>query len=100
MRQKVRGLRTIEQAVLARPKTETKDDRPDDPAVTIMATAGPAEMAPAVVDPVGGVVLEYCAAVRGILNDDRGGPLHPPGVRMAEALSEVRESIQRNLDEK
>jgi hypothetical protein len=100
MRQKVRGLRTIEQAVLARPKTETKDDGPDDPAVTVMATAGPAERAPAVVDPVGGVVLEYCAAVRGILNDDQGGPLHPPGVRMAEALSEVQESIPRNLDAK
>ena len=37
-------------------------------------------------DPAGGVVLDYCAAVRGILNDDQGGPLHPPGVRMAEAL--------------
>jgi hypothetical protein len=44
------------------------------------------------------VVLDYCAAVRGILNDDQGGPLHPPGVRMAEALEEVRESLQRNLD--
>ena len=46
------------------------------------------------------VVLEYCAAVRGILNDDQGGPLHPPGLRMADALGEVRESVQRNLDEK
>ena len=46
------------------------------------------------------VVLEYCTAVRGILNDDQGGPLQPPGLRMADALSEVRESIQRNLDEK
>jgi len=46
------------------------------------------------------VVLEYCAAVRGILNDDQGGPLQPPGLRMADALSEVRDSIQRNLDEK
>ena len=46
------------------------------------------------------MVLDYCAAVRGILNDDQGGPLHPPGLRMAEALDEVRESIQRNLDEK
>jgi hypothetical protein len=45
-----------------------------------------------------GVVLDYCAAVRGILNDDQGGPLHPPGVRMAEALLEVRESLQTNLD--
>src|SRR6266436_6360813 len=46
------------------------------------------------------VVLDYCATVRGILNDDQGGPLHPPGLRMAEALDEVRESLQRNLDEK
>jgi hypothetical protein len=44
------------------------------------------------------VVLDYCAAVRGILNDDQGGPLHPPGLRMAEALTEVRESLQRCLD--
>ena len=45
-------------------------------------------------------VLDYCAAVRGILNDDQGGPLHPPGLRMAEALTEVRASLQRNLDAK
>ena len=51
-------------------------------------------------DEAGQVVLEYCAAVRGILNDDQGGPLHPPGVRMAEALQEVRKSLQRNLDAK
>ena len=44
------------------------------------------------------VVLEYCAAVRGILNDDQGGPLHPPGLRMAAALQEVRQSLRRNLD--
>ena len=36
------------------------------------------------------MVLDYCGAVRGILNDDQGGPLHPPGLRMAEALQEVR----------
>jgi hypothetical protein len=44
-------------------------------------------------------VLDYCAAVRGILNDDQGGPLHPPGLRMAEALNEVHASLQRDLDE-
>ena len=49
-------------------------------------------------DPAGQVVLDYCAAVRGILNDDQGGPLEPPGLRMAEALAEVRQSLQRNLD--
>jgi hypothetical protein len=35
--------------------------------------------------------------VRGILNDDQGGPLHPPGLRMVEALDEVRQSIDRNV---
>jgi hypothetical protein len=44
------------------------------------------------------VVLDYCAAMRGILNDDQGGPLQPPGLCMAEALTEVRESLQRCLD--
>jgi hypothetical protein len=48
----------------------------------------------------GQVVLDYCAAVRGILNDDQGGPLEPPGLRMAEGLREVRASLQRNLDAK
>jgi len=46
------------------------------------------------------VVLDYCAAVRGILNDDQGGPLHPPGVRMAEALAEIHDSIGRAQVEK
>jgi hypothetical protein len=52
---------------------------------------------PAAPDTAAQVVLDYCAAVRGILNDDQGGPLHPPGVRMAEALGEVQESLRRNL---
>jgi hypothetical protein len=51
-------------------------------------------------DEAGQVVLDYCAAVRGILNDDQGGPLQPPGLRMAAALQEVQASLQRNLDAK
>src|SRR4051794_377097 len=101
MRKEVRGLRTIEQAVLARPKAETKDAlTPEAPEATVTATAATADLSPAVVAPADGVVLDYCAAVRGILNDDQGGPLHPPGLRMAEALSEVQESIRRNLGAK
>jgi hypothetical protein len=69
------------------------------PAAEPTAAAGPALLEPAA-DEAGQVVLDYCAAVRGILNDDQGGPLHPPGLRMAEALQEVRESLQRNLDAK
>jgi hypothetical protein len=52
----------------------------------------------AAADETGDVVLDYCAAVRGILNDDQGGPLQPPGLRMAEALGEVRASLQRCLE--
>lgn len=66
-------------------------------ATSAMATASVS--APAG-DEAGQVVLDYCGAVRGILNDDQGGPLHPPGLRMAEALQEVRASLQRSLDAK
>ena len=101
MRRKVRGLRTIEQAVIKRQKAETRDDLgPDDPEATVTASVEPANLPAPVVDPARAVVLDSCAAVRGILNDDQGGPLHPPSLRMAEALNEVRESLQRDLDEK
>ena len=100
MRKKVRGLRTIEHAILQRRKAEAKDDLTSDAPGATGTTPTAANPAPAVVDPGGGVVLDYCAAVRGILNDDQGGPLHPPGLRMAEALHEIQESLQRNLDAK
>ena len=48
----------------------------------------------------GAVVLDYCVAVRGILNDNHGGPLHPPGLRMSDALGEVRQSLDRNFEAK
>jgi hypothetical protein len=100
MRKKVRGLRAIEQAVLRRQEVGTEGDlTPDAPKATGTAPAA-ADLPAAVVDPAGSVVLDYCAAVRGVLNDDQGGPLHPPGLRMAEALNEVRESLRRNLGAK
>jgi len=100
MRREVRGLRKIEQAVLQRPKAEaTEGLTPEAPEASATATTA-ADPSPTVVDPVDAVVLEYCAAVRGILNDDQGGPLHPPGLKMAEALHEVHASIQRNLGAK
>jgi hypothetical protein len=104
MRRKVRGLRKIEQAVLKRQGVEVPRDASGGGAEAALAaaveSAQPADLPLQTTDPAGAVVLDYCAAVRGILNDDQGGPLHPPGLRMAEALEEVRESIQRNLDEK
>jgi hypothetical protein len=101
MRKKVRGLRKIEQAVLKRQGVEASQTAPgDDAQATMTVTVGPSDPPEPEADPASGVVLDYCAAVRGILNDDQGGPLEPPGLRMAAALDEVRESIQRNLDEK
>jgi hypothetical protein len=101
MRKKVRGLRKIEQAVLQRPRAAASQSRAaDDPEATVTVLVGPAPAPSAEADSTSAVVLDYCAAVRGILNDDQGGPLHPPGLRMADALKEVRDSIQRNLDAK
>jgi hypothetical protein len=97
MRRKVRGLRDIERQILAERHQAQTAQTPAEPTESVVtesaATVGPA-------DGVAGVVLDYCSAVRGILNDDQGGPLHPPGLRMAEALQEVQGSIQRNLEAK
>jgi hypothetical protein len=101
MRKKVRGLRKIEQAVLKQHAAETsKKVAEADPEVTVTVVAGPSHTPAPETDSASAVVLDYCAAVRGILNDDQGGPLHPPGLRMAEALDDVQASIQRNLDVK
>ena len=95
MRKKVRGLRTIERSVLSR-RRDAAQVSSSEPIVTETIVSDPPLSVPN--DPVGDVVMDYCAAVRGILNNDQGGPLHPPGLQMADALDEVRESIQRNLD--
>jgi hypothetical protein len=91
MRRTVRGLRAIEREVLA---AQHAPDAPPCPAVQAEASRCPQAQAE---EGARDVVLDYCAAVRGILNDDQGGPLHPPGLRMAEALGEVQASLQRNL---
>jgi hypothetical protein len=100
MRRKVRGLRKIEQAVLKQQSADVSTSLTNVPLATVTVIVGPGNGPSLEADSASAVVLEYCAAVRGILNDDQGGPLHPPGLRMAEALKEVRESIQRNLDAK
>ncbi len=61
------------------------------------ATSWAAVGAPGVADEAGEVVLGYCAAGRGMLNDSRGGPRHPPGLRMSEALQDVCDALDRNL---
>jgi hypothetical protein len=91
MRRKVRGLRAIEREVLAEQRTAA----PPEPASTASKAAACA--IGAADEALPDVVQDYCAAVRGILNDDQGGPLQPPGLRMAEALGDVQASLQRNL---
>jgi hypothetical protein len=101
MRRKVRGLRKIEQAVLKREGAQASESPVEDnPEATVAMIVAAANTPAPKVDSANAVVLDYCVAVRGILNDDQGGPLHPPGLRMTDALNEVQESIQRNLDEK
>src|SRR5216684_728843 len=118
MRRKVRGLRAIERRVLEErhqaaapaplpldesPKTEETPltDLSEAPAPCPSGNLGLITIGEAPVeDEAGEVVLGYCAAVRGILNDSQGGPLHPPGVRMSEALQAVRASLDRNLHAK
>jgi hypothetical protein len=91
MRSKIRGLRAIEREVVAA-QHPAGEQESTPPAPLERPAHDPA--------PAQDVVLDYCTVVRGILNDDQGGPLHPPGLRMAEALGEVGDSLQRNLQAK
>lgn len=85
MRRKIRGLRSIEKETLAELDQTTKEE---------------GELTLEQKKYAAGIVLDYCAAVRGILNDNHGGPLTPPGLKMANALEEVSQSIERNLKQK
>ncbi len=88
MRSKIRGLRAIEREVLKeRVATQAVRDGKHKGSATAALTAADGME----------VALDYCAAVRGIINDSQGGPLRPPGLRMSEALGEVRKSLRRNL---
>ncbi len=108
MRKKVRGLRDIEKQVLEQQRPTPDPSQLASPSVNAATTsqpeavtvAAPASLVEPTADEASQVVLDYCAAVRGILNDDQGGPLRPPGLRMAEALHEVRASLQSNLEAK
>jgi hypothetical protein len=87
MRSKIRGLRGIEREVL-KERAAAQAGRAGRTKRSATAPAAANGM---------DVVLDYCAAVRGIINDSQGGPLRPPGLRMSEALGEVRRSLGRNL---
>jgi hypothetical protein len=100
MRRKVRGLRKIEKRLLEQAATERGAPTTRSVVVADVSTEvvghGPAAAEPTDVERRQ-TVLDYCAAVRGILNDDQGGPVRPPGLRMAQALKEVGQSIERSL---
>jgi hypothetical protein len=87
MRGKIRGLRGIEREVLKFRPAHGADHEEQEGAspMLVFETTGL------------GVVLDYCAAVRGIINDGQGGPLRPPGLRMSEALGELQQSLGRNV---
>jgi hypothetical protein len=109
MRRKVRGLRQVERGILderrkaSKPSASPADtvQPPATPSASDPAAPAAALMAPdAARSETQGIVLEYAAGIRGILNDDQGGPLDPPGLRMAGALAEVRASLQRCVERK
>ncbi len=66
-------------------------------ASVLEATGGATTGEARVEDEVGEGVRGYGAAVRGMLHDSQGGPLHPPGGRMREAFQAVRDALERNL---
>jgi hypothetical protein len=101
MRSKVRGLRTIEREVLQQRRPIAAEASAVAPVATPPAGGEPPAIGPAATPPVtpspahqwaraipavtelpadaGEVVLDDWSAVRGILNDDQGGPFQPPG---------------------
>jgi hypothetical protein len=99
MRRKVRGLREVERALLDERGPSPTADTGQQTSTMPSPSAAASTTVPKVVDAprleAQQVVLEYAAGIRGILNDDQGGPLDPPGLRMAKALGEVRDSLQR-----
>jgi hypothetical protein len=107
MRRKVRGLREVERRILEERRKGSSPSASSDEAETAvtpppatLSASSPAAPAAATRAEAQDIALEYAAGIRGILNDDQGGPLDPPGLRMAQALGEVRASLQRCVEQK
>jgi hypothetical protein len=95
MRKKVRGLRGIERSVVE--EREQRASKANDADQT--PAPGPANDSGAVNDlatatQAGEVVLDYCSGVRGILNNDQGGPLEPPGPRKDKSRATSKRSVK------
>jgi len=82
MRRKVRGLRRLEQDLLVAGRQEAS-------AWGHLTSEQQAYTRQ--------IVFDYCAAVRGIVTDNQGGPLWPPGWCMADALMRVCRSLEHNM---
>ncbi len=89
MRAKIRGLRALEREVLEAQQAETSVS--NEPSDETNEAPDPSSLA----GDGGAVVLDFCSAVRGILNDNHGGPCNPSGIRMVDALADVQESLGR-----
>jgi len=112
MRHKVRGLRAIEREIIEAQQKEiseklqeqvhmqSADEQEEHKIEPCTETRVNNEEKEIYEEKAQDVVLQYCSAVRGVLNDSQGGPLHPPGLRMAESLTEIRQSLQRNVEVK
>jgi hypothetical protein len=83
MRAKIRGLRALEGEILDARQAAAQPSSASGKQRSLLAGAS------------GNVVLDYCSVVRGILNDNHGGPAHPAGLRMLEALGDVQQSLRR-----
>lgn len=83
MRAKIRGLRALEREILDARQAAAQPSSASRKRTLLLAGAS------------GNVVLDYCSAVRGILNDNHGGPAHPAGLRMLESLGDVQKSLRR-----
>jgi len=80
MRRKVRGLREIEKSLLLELEVIKSNDNESSRSQQLENSAQ--------------IVFDYCPAIRGILNNNHGGPLLPAGMKMSLALEEFDESIQ------
>jgi hypothetical protein len=83
MRAKIRGLRGLEREILEARQAAPRPSSAGRKSRSLLAGAS------------GNVVLDYCSVVRGILNDNHGGPAHPAGLRMLGALGDVQGSLRR-----
>ena len=91
MRAKVRGLRAIERNILNAGSSLADQKTLSDADGQVTESPPGNEF----LGEGGSIVLDYCSVVRGILNDNHGGPQRPPGIRMLDALNEVSRSLNR-----